>query len=484
MTNRQRGISMIETLGALAIGSLMLLGLTAMIDRSMAETKGQQAALYQAQIVGAAKKYINAKYAELKINPAVGAAARAISIDDLVTATYLPAGFSNTNPYRQNTCVLIRQPTADNFDALVVTSGGTPIEEKEIRLVAANAGSGGGYITKEDPSIAAGTTWKMATAAYQGPACAGSGGAALTGTDTDVGHLASRIFHDGQMFSDFLYRNQIPGRPNLNTMNTPLRMANNAVVIPGSACGTQAAIAIDAQRNLLRCDATNKWSTMGSWKESVVNHAALVLLNGNNGDVRMVRDIGKAFMYDSSSAKWIALAEDEFGNFPVKRDLLVGGNATVATNLQVQGMTEALGAVHADQDFSSGSDITTKGDLTAANHVKADANVNAKLDVLAARDVVASQDINAGRDVLASRDLSAKYELQSEWLRVKGSIDSGSLSFNYSKSHQVGQACNMGSIDRFGNVYYMWMMGTLVPEDGTGITLYCGQDQVFHYVNE
>lgn len=481
MTGIQRGIGMIETLGALAIGSLILLGLTAMIDRSMAEMKGQQAAQYQAQIVSAAKKYITAKYADLKIHPAVGATPLPVSIDDLIAANYLQAGFALTNGYQQSTCILIRQPVADKFDALVVTSGGLPIEEKEIAVVAMNAGFGGGYISKETPGTATGSTWKMDTTAYRNVACPG-GGIALTGTDS--GHLASRIFHDGQAFDDFMARNEVPGMPNLNTMNTPLRMANKAIATRGAACGADAAIAMDAEQNILSCDLTGRWSSISTWKEPVETFAELELLRPTDrpGDVRMVKDIKKAFMLSEGQTKWMALAENENGDLVVTRDMTVAGNTTVTQDLAVEGTVRFFGSVHTNQGLSAGGNIQSGADIHVAGNVYAGQNVTAGGDVNAGRDVKATRNATSTENVIATRDLSAVEGITAEWAKTSTAIIADSFSNTTLDTFSEGMACNIPSTDKFGQFFYQWPYGTLVADTASARPLYCAMDGAFHFV--
>lgn len=486
MIKRQRGISIAEMLGALAIGSMMLVGLTTMIDRSMDEAKGQQASLYQAQIVSAAKKYIASQYADLKISPAVGAPPVAVSVNELITGKYLPAEFSTTNVYEQTTCLLIRQPVAGKLDALLVTSGGKPIEDREIVVVAMNAGQGGGYITKENPLNAVGGTWSMETNPYHGVACAGSGTAALTGTDG--GHLASRIFYEGQNIADFLYRDEVPGMPELNTMNTPLRMDNSAIVTSGDACGIGGAIAADINKNILRCDLSGKWSNVTTWKEPVFAFADLpkAPTADNHGDVRMVSSLQLAFMYDAGSGSWQPLAAKENGDLDVKRHLIIGNNATVGKNLEVRGSIKSQGNMQTDQSATADGHIESKkGDIGAHGSIYADLNVNAGVDVESGRHVYAVQDVTAERDVIAGRNMTAKEEVRAAWAIVSQSAVMESFTVNYIAKLRPGDTCHIPRIDdRTGNMMYIFPINTLTAEDGTGIPIVCGPDKIFHYVNQ
>lgn len=329
MKSRQRGTSLIEIIGALAIGSIMLAGLTAVIDASLEDAEGQQAALYQSQVVAAARKYIAVHYTDLIAATPTAASVAAVPIDTLKTESFLPAGFSTQNAFLQSTCILVRQPTAGSgkLDALIATFGGSAIADKNIPAVAANAGQGSGYIPASDPTTARGASWSMVTTAYRSVPCAGGGPSVLTGAATDGGHLVSNLFYDGpgNVSTDFLYRKDVPGRPELNQMNTPIHMVpgTNAEAVEGSttdprcmAAGDTGKIAVDAAGHVLSCQ-SGTWKRQGSgyWKDPVATYAALPASGNDHGDVRMVLALNRAFTW--TGAAWTALAVDQNGNLSV-----------------------------------------------------------------------------------------------------------------------------------------------------------------------
>ena len=313
---RQQGMSLVEALAALAIASALLAGVARMIDDSMEELKEQQAALQQAQVVTAAGKYIAANYADL-VTSTNGGVVTAVTVAQLQAAGFLSAGFAATNPYRQSACVLVRQPTAGKLDALVAGYGGTAIPDRSIASVAMLAGQGGGYISTAQPGTARGVSWSLATTAYQGVACAGT--TVLNGVAAhDGGHLVSSLFYDGpgQLSTDFLYRDTVPGRPQLNQMNTALGFAGAAIVTPGTACGSAAAIGIDgASRTLVTCGADGLWQAASTWKAPVAKFEDLPPTGNVTGDVRMVTALSRGFTYDGSA--WKPLALDKDGNLQV-----------------------------------------------------------------------------------------------------------------------------------------------------------------------
>ena len=342
---RQRGMTLVEALAALAIASALLVGLARMIGDSIDEVKEQQAALQQAQVVTAAAKYIAANYSDLVASTGAGAVT-AVTVAQLKTAGFLSSGFATTNPYQQSTSVLVLQPAAGKLDALVAGYGGTAIPDRAIASVAMMAGQGGGYISAAQPGTARGASWELATTAYQGVACAGT--TALNGAAAhDGGHLVSSLFYDGpgQLSTDFLYRDAVPGRPQLNQMNTPLGFAGAALVTPGTACGGAAAIGIDgASRSVVTCGADGLWQAASTWKAPVTNFEDLPTEGNTAGDVRMVTALNRGFTYTGSA--WVALAVDESGN------LHVPGTVTADTAVV------SAGTVTAEKTISS-----TKGGI-------------------------------------------------------------------------------------------------------------------------
>jgi hypothetical protein len=267
-------------------------------------------------------------------------------VAQLKAAGFLSAGFAATNPYQQSACVLVSQPVAGKLDALVAGYGGTAIPDRSIASVAMLAGQGGGYISTAQPGTARGASWSLVTTAYQGVACAGT--TVLNGVAAhDGGHLVSSLFYDGpgQLSTDFLYRDAVAGRPQLNQMNTALGFAGSGIVTPGTACGSAAAIGIDATtRTVVTCGADGKWQAVSTWKAPVTNFTDLPTTGNVTGDVRMVTALSRGFTYDGSA--WKPLALDKDGNLQVPGTVYAGQvNAT--------GAIVTAGTITADQAIVS-----------------------------------------------------------------------------------------------------------------------------------
>ncbi|MTV41730.1 shufflon system plasmid conjugative transfer pilus tip adhesin PilV [Duganella radicis] len=322
----QRGMTVIESLGALAIAALLLLGLTRMVDAALDDAEGQQAALQQQQVSEAAKRYLTANYAALTAGTAGGAVAT-VTTAQLQAGQFLPAGFAATNTYRQGWCVLVRQPAPGRLDALVASHGGRAIPDRDLAAVALLAGQGGGYISAAAPDTARGASWQLATTDYRNVACGGV--TVLTGAAADGGHLVTGLFYDGpgQLSTDFLYRAAVPGRPELNQMSVPLHMlaqaAENDAGDPRCTAGGSGKIAMDAGGRVLSCQA-GVWRRQGAgyWKDPVAAYADLPVADNNVGDVRLVSGLRRAFAWDG--AAWQALAVDQDGNLLAPGDARAG----------------------------------------------------------------------------------------------------------------------------------------------------------------
>lgn len=446
--HRQSGVGMLELLAALAVGAVLLLGLTGMSDNSLDELRGQQAAYYQAQVVHAAERYMQAHHDEIKAATPTAASVLALSLEQLRAGRFLPAGFADLNAYQQATCVLVRQPDAaaapGRFDALVVTSGGKPIGDKDLAAVALHAGPGSGFITAREPAFARGASWRMDTTPYRGITCPGGAAAVLQGTAADAGHLASNLFYDGagQLATDFLYRGAVPGRPELNRMNTPLRMGGAALVAAGDSClnangVAEPGLAMDAgTRNLLSCDATGHWNLASSWKAPVEAWGDLPVAGSVRGDVRMVMNLSRAFTFDGTG--WAPLALDKDGNLDAPGE--------------VKGRT--LRAAQA---------IESEGSIHAVDHIATD------------RDLKAGRDLEVQRDANVVRTVAARRIEASSWMAAP--------SINLTSVKAAGGACHYWEwSDLEGRDVLKFPEGTIVM-DTEMRPLICGQDHTFRYAN-
>lgn len=135
----------------------------------------------------------------------------------------LPVGFSGTNPFNQTWTAAISQPSAGNLQVLVFTFGGTSIKDQELGSIARAAAGVGGMIPTNNSGVYPGGAaqaygafgkWQIPTAAY-----------GVTG-----GSPASLLnFTNGTLTNNYLYRNAVPGQPQVNIMNTALGLGGNDI---------------------------------------------------------------------------------------------------------------------------------------------------------------------------------------------------------------------------------------------------------------
>ncbi|MBN3851546.1 MULTISPECIES: shufflon system plasmid conjugative transfer pilus tip adhesin PilV [Burkholderiaceae] len=339
---RARGFTMIEMLAVLALAAILVTGIAVMANSALEDTRGQQAALYQSQLVAAATQLIEQNFTALstQANASTPVVAK-LTGTPLQMSTYLPSALSATNAYGQTPCLLIYgtdQPGA--LQALLVTEGGTTIPDPELGYIAGNAGAGGGSIqAANNPSGAANGafgSWKVTTPNPAGATC--------SGTKTGVGHVASLIFYNGTQTqnADFLYRVAVPGNPAANTMQVPIVLAQQTDY---ADCSQTGAIAADSTGNVLSCTGS-KWTPQASlhWREPVANAAALPSsASSSQGDVRMTLATNRAYTFNGTD--WQALAVDEAGNLALGNAQTLGAACPAQASGTTLVSTDATGRV-------------------------------------------------------------------------------------------------------------------------------------------
>ncbi|WP_164721195.1 type II secretion system protein [Burkholderia stagnalis] len=323
---RARGFTLIEVLGALAIAAVMLAGITMLVDTSLDDVRAQQAAQYQAQVTAAATRALKRDY-DTWLQRANKQTPIVMKLADLQATNDLPAVLQPTNAYGQHTCVLVkRTASGTGLDALVVTTGGETIGDKELGLVAASAGPGGGSISARNPAEARGAfdAWRMPLGAFLGgasPTCGPNGAA-----PPNAGHLANEIFFNGpgqQINSDYLYRVGVTGHPEANAMQVPIWLTQTFTDgnTDAANCGTagnftNGKLGADSAGKLLSCKSGVWRGAGGHWKDPVEKTNDLPTDASNEqGDVRLTLDNFRAYAW--TGAAWQALAIDQNDNLIV-----------------------------------------------------------------------------------------------------------------------------------------------------------------------
>lgn len=346
--NHAHGFTMIEVLVALAVTAVMLAGVATMINSSLEDTRGQQAALYQQQVGVAAKQLIQTNAQALS-----QATQTIVPFSQL--STFLPAGMQSTNAYGQTPCLLVTKQGDGSLLGLLVTEGGTTIKDSELGYIAANSGQGGGSIPATNnasgQAIGAYGAW---TAPKPSGACT---------TPTGVGHLASQVYNGATATqnSDYLYRVSVPGNPQANTMQVPIVLAQQQ--LDYTACTTAGAIAADAAGNVVNCLKNNnndlQWLPQAAyhWRGQVADEAALGSVTGASlsvGDVVMTMKTNRAYTYTGTGPAngWQALAVNEAGELVLGNAHAIGDSCTPdPTKTTTSISTEGSGLVVSCQPF-------------------------------------------------------------------------------------------------------------------------------------
>ena len=259
----------------------------------------------------------------------------------------LPSNFSTTNPFNQTWTAKVLQPTAGTLQVLAYGSGGNVIKDQELGQIARAAGGSGGFIPTNNsgayaggPATAYGTFggWKIATASY----AVGSGGAPAT----------LLTFTNGALSSNYLYRNAVPGQPQLNEMNTALGMNGNNITNVGQ----------------LQANAGNGVQIGSSYYYGDGTNSAI----RQNGALFVQNQAGTAAAPINSGTASITGDVDATGNANVNGNVTAGGsvqgsylystgNAQVNGSLQVNGNSTSNGYVVSNQTVTAGNACSPNG---------------------------------------------------------------------------------------------------------------------------
>jgi len=346
-----RGFTLLETLAVLAIAAILFVGLTSLVNTAYGNARAQQAALYQSQLSNAATRLIQENYSALTTASMSTTTPLVISLTGSNPAgyklgAYLPASIQAFNAYQQRPCLLVYRGAGTGWTsgtglkdivAFLVTEGGQTIDDRTLGNIEANGGAGAGAIQAMSNGVAQGAfgSWS-ATLAQINPSSA-----SCSGTLTGAGHLVSQVYYTGSSGAngDFLYRQpvSVTGVTDGNTMHAPIVMADQTHADRSSdgdcaAASDQGKVTADNSGTLLNCAATDAgimWSVQGSmhWRTPVADYAALSALTPLTGDVVLVSDIARAFVW--TGAQWKALAVDRNGNLSVPGFVALGQQGVI-----------------------------------------------------------------------------------------------------------------------------------------------------------
>jgi hypothetical protein len=327
--------------------------------------------------------------------------------DDLIAEGYLPAGYSNTNPFRQTLCTLVRQQSTPSgrivLEGLLVTEGGDELDDISIALMASQAGSAGGAFY-EDPLDPEGTGadifgvlggWNLAKSTFEhdnigfdpsvttSSNCSGTSGQVLL----EFGHAVQALWMDDTVNTTaFLYRDDV-GDPLFNTMNTDLHMGGNFIdglvqVSAGDACmqaqpappaapltgpdyAEEGAIANTSDGGLLVCR-DSLWQSIGipvydkysDLPTPCTDDDIAVIKQSGEAEVLGIPDInGKPRFFMCQSNTWMPTGVDEIGGLDVRE---LRAHSTINNSGPTQGITVIAGTPDFSVACTPGTITTTR----------------------------------------------------------------------------------------------------------------------------
>ncbi|WP_260498051.1 shufflon system plasmid conjugative transfer pilus tip adhesin PilV [Pseudomonas sp. MSSRFD41] len=225
---KQAGMLTIDAVMALVVLALMTTLATGLIIRQQDSQDYEIAANKQKTIAQALSKYVKDNYSTVLAN-ATATAPVQITVPMLINTKYLPAGFTDSNSFGQTIVGLARKPNPNQLEVIALSIGGQVIPELGIRSMAEHLGGPGGFISSTSPNVIQGVRggWQLALSNYA--------------INPGPGHTASALFlMDGDLANDYLYRNAVPNRPELNRMNTHIDMGGNDINNTGTLNATTA----------------------------------------------------------------------------------------------------------------------------------------------------------------------------------------------------------------------------------------------------
>lgn len=261
----EAGFTLVEVLGAILVAGLMLTLLTGVVQRGSVWMEQASAASHLRLVTEAFEGYASLHETEL-LADAGQASGPSVTLEELQREGFLPQGFAATNLWNQDYALYVRKielsfqaedaegepeqgADGDNEDnagqtisrlALVVlTSGGrgsvydadnATFLNVHVPGAAARAGVHAGYISGRDRDGATASDLVSGQGSYVLPL------ADLGIASPGPGHLGAYLVlgaREESSSDNFLHRVTVPGRPELNQMETVLDMTGNGIVNTG-----------------------------------------------------------------------------------------------------------------------------------------------------------------------------------------------------------------------------------------------------------
>lgn len=254
----EAGFTLVEVLGAILVAGIMLTLLTGVVQRGSVWMEQASAASHLRMVAEAFEGYASLHETEL-LAEAGQASGPSVTLEDLAREGFLPQGFAATNLWNQDYVLHVRKielsfqaegteggdgsdddaQTISRLALVVLTSGGrgsvydadnATFLNVHVPGAAARAGVHAGYIPGRDRDGATASDLVSGQGSYVLPL------ADLGIASPGPGHLGAYLVLNAREESssdNFLHRVAVPGRPELNQMETVLDMTGNGIVNTG-----------------------------------------------------------------------------------------------------------------------------------------------------------------------------------------------------------------------------------------------------------
>lgn len=383
---RQRGLTLIETAVALGVLALMMVSLGNITTEYQQAARSRATAIQLNQVTQAASQYVTSNFATVLAQTPVGGGVAYVAatgnnngtggMQSLQQAGMLPASFADRNPYGQQSYVLLRQPTAGRIEALVTTAGGQTIPDRQLGGIATATGASGGFVASSPVGGATAQTiqgayggWRSTTTTWQGAPVAPTAGRVMS----------TLAFQNGALLQDFLYRHDV-GDPTANTMYTSINMNNNNLNGVNTLTAGSGTMAINMNTGSI----ANLGAISAAGGQLDVTgglHATQAVTSGS--DMTAANNVTATGGNVSATAGNLTAGNvnsaGSTGSVLVEKDVVAGGNGSVAGDLDV------------------GQRVVARGDIVGKRYIDAD-NVAFQADPYGLSNMVALNPIMLNAD--------------------------------------------------------------------------------------
>lgn len=284
----QSGMTLLELVSSLALLALLMAGAVRLAN-SYGESASANRAVDQMLVISRAVQSYIRDNTVAALSNATATQPLLISVPMLVAAGYLPSGAKAKNDFDQAICALVLEPSPGVLDAVIVTEGGTAIDDLALGSLADSLGASGGGVYSTSSTVITGAKgrWTKATSAL---AVANNAGKHCDGTTNGTpsltaGHAALALLVESTDFDNGgLMRSAVPGQDAQNRMDVPITLVANAVV--GNACSGVGRFALTSTDSLVGCIG-GAWAQVSSNNEYWLNPDALTADFTKDGQVKI-----------------------------------------------------------------------------------------------------------------------------------------------------------------------------------------------------